>query len=310
MFFRSRLLVVVLLAGCAAAPPPQPPAPAPKVALSGLLAAVNKAPGIRALPPDLTPSLATAAADVGFDNEKCEAAPAADRMDTPCVFGDPAGAERVVLFGDSHAGMWLPAMSEIATHRHWRLEFYGKPACPAPRLTFWNQQEARPFDECDRFRDYVIDQVRAARPALVVVTSESFSQKLGRGVLVTPAQWKTGLITTLNALSLVAGRVVVLGDTPVLDRSGPECLAAHTRNVTACFTSRAKATARVWNAAEKSAAGSAGADYISVLPWLCGTVCTPVIGNVAVYRNRFHLTGTYARMLTGVLEQALVGDVS
>ena len=34
--------------------------------------------------------------------------------------------------------------------------------------------------------------------------------------------------------------------------------------------------------------------------------CTPVIGNVVVYRNRFHLTATYARVLTGVLEDALL----
>jgi hypothetical protein len=43
-----------------------------------------------------------------------------------------------------------------------------------------------------------------------------------------------------------------------------------------------------------------------VLPWLCGPVCTPVIGNVLVYRNQFDLTATYARMLNGVLETALV----
>jgi hypothetical protein len=31
-----------------------------------------------------------------------------------------------------------------------------------------------------------------------------------------------------------------------------------------------------------------------------------VIGNVTVYRNRFHLTATYVRMLTGVLDEALL----
>lgn len=43
-----------------------------------------------------------------------------------------------------------------------------------------------------------------------------------------------------------------------------------------------------------------------MLPWLCSAVCTPVIGNVTVYRNRFHLTATYARLLRGVLEKALL----
>lgn len=280
--------------------------PAPRVSLTDVLAAVRKAPATRAAPPDLTPSVATAGDDMGFDNEKCEAAPAADRLAAPCVFGDRASDVRVVLFGDSHAGMWLPAMMPIALRRHWRLEFYGKPACPTPRLTFWNQQEGRPFVECDRFRDFVLGQIQASRPALVIVTNESFSQKLDRGVLITPAQWQAGLTKTLATLSRSASRVVVLGDTPVLDESAPDCLAAHAANLTACFTTRAKATERVWNDADRAAAIATGSDYLPVLPWLCGTVCTPVIGNMIVYRNRFHLTATYSRMLTGVLEDALV----
>ncbi|MFF5295322.1 SGNH hydrolase domain-containing protein [Paractinoplanes globisporus] len=301
------VLVLALLTACSegnAAPRPAD-RPAPRVALAGVLAAVRKAPTIHTVPADLTPSLATAGDDLGFDNTKCEVAPAADRIAQPCVFGDPASAVRVVLYGDSHAGMWLPAMKEIAERRHWRLDFYGKPACPTPALSYWNQQESRPFPECDRFRDFVLGQVRLTRPELVVVTNESFSQKLGRGVLITPGQWRDGLIKTLGTLSRSATRVVVLGDTPVLDQSAPDCLAAHGSNVPSCFTTRAKATARVWNAADQAAARATGAGYISVLPWLCTTTCTPVVGNVMVYRNRYHLTGTYSRMLNGVLEDAL-----
>jgi hypothetical protein len=307
-------LVLVLLAGCAGAKParsgPLSAGAAPRIALAGVLAAVRTAPAIRKVPADLTPSIATAREDLGFDNVNCEVAPAADRVARPCVFGDKASSVDVVLYGDSHAGMWLPAMTEIALRRHWRLEFYGKPACPTPWITFWNQQEQRPFTECDRFRDYVLGQVRASRPSLVVVTSESFSQKGGRGELITPGQWRTGLLTTLTTLSRSASQVVVLGDTPVLDQSSPECVAAHATNLAACFTTRAKATARVWNDADDAAAKAAGAGYISVLPWLCGTVCTPVVGNVMVYRNRFHLTGTYSRMLNGVLDDALAAALA
>ncbi|WP_433371926.1 SGNH hydrolase domain-containing protein [Actinoplanes sp. CA-142083] len=270
-----------------------------------MLEAVRKAPAVRKVPADLTPSIAAAGADLGFDNVKCEVAPAADRIAEPCVFGDPAGAVRVVLYGDSHAGMWLPAMKEIAQRRHWRLEFYGKPACPTPELSFWNQQEQRPFAECGRFHDFVMARMRQTRPSLVVVTNESFSQKTGRGELITPGQWRVGLTATLRRLSLAASRVVVLGDTPVLDQSTPDCLAAHGSNLAVCFTTRTKATARVWNAADMAAAQATGAAYVSVLPWLCSSICTPVIGNVMVYRNRFHITGTYSRMLNGVLEDAL-----
>jgi SGNH domain (fused to AT3 domains) len=306
------LALLALLAttgmGCAEEPaePRNPVAPAaPVVTLSRVLAAVRDAAAMRSVPADLTPSVATAGGDLGFDSDKCEAGPAADRMAEPCVFGDRASAFRVVLVGDSHAGMWLPAMIPIAERRHWRLEFYGKPACPTLPFTIWNEQENRPFGACDRFREYVLGQLRGDRPDLVVVTNESFGRKLARGVPVTAEQWRAGMVKTLGTLRGLAGRVVVLGDTPVLDQSAPDCLAAHPANVTACFTTRARATARVWNAADEAAARATGAGYVPVLPWLCTALCTPVIGNITVYRNRFHLSATYARMLSGVLEDGL-----
>lgn len=269
-------LVVALLAGCAEGPPHRPPAAAPAMSPAQVLAAVRRAPAIRTLPPGLTPSPAIAGDDIGFDSDKCEAGPAADRID-PCVFGDRASAVHVVLYGDSYAGMWLPALSAIAEQRHWRLRFYGKPGCFAASRV------------CDRFRAYVIGQIRALRPSLVVIASQNVR----------------GLMSTLSTLRRSAQRLVVLGDTPVLTESAPDCLARHPSNVPLCSTSRRAATAPVWNDADEAAARATGAGYISVLPWLCSRVCTPVIGDVTVYRNRFYLTATYARLMTGVLADEL-----
>jgi hypothetical protein len=274
-------LVVALLAGCTEGPPHQPAPPPPS--LAQVLAGVGEAAAIRKVPADLL----SAGSDVGYDSDKCEAGPSADRIDA-CVFGDRASAVNVVLYGDSHAGMWVPALDAVAASRHWRLYFYGKPGCPTVALP-----------RCDRFRAYVLDQIRALRPQLVVVTN--FSQK----PLMSPARWRRSLASTLLTLRRYASRVVVLGDTPVLRESAPECLARHALDVPACFTGRFAATSRVWNDADSAAARAAAAGYIPVLPWLCGEVCTPVIGEVTVYRNRFHLTATYVRVLRGVLAEAL-----
>jgi SGNH domain (fused to AT3 domains) len=301
-------MLLTLLTACTPAAPPVPlAAPAPRIADSEVLAAVHRAAEIRTLPADLTPPLAGAAADLGFDNEKCEAGPAADRIE-PCVFGDRASAVKVILYGDSHAGMWLPPMIQIADRLRWRLMFFGKPGCPAVRLTVWNQQTGRRFTECDRFRDTVTERIKAERPDLVVLTNGSFAQKSDREVPVTAEQWRTGVREMAGSLRLLASRVIVLGDIPVLAESGPDCLAAHPADVGACGSSRAAATEGVWHAAEEAAARESGAGYVSVLPWLCSAVCTPVIGNVTVYRNRFHLTATYARLLNGVLQDALTTD--
>jgi hypothetical protein len=311
---RSRNLVLTLatlaglLTACTASATPGPhpsPEPVARLPLTKVLAAVRRAPAIRALPSRLRPSLIEARQDLGFDSDKCEAAPSATRIDA-CVFGDPASSTRVVLFGDSHAAMWLPAMIEIAQRRHWQLRFFGKPACPVPDMTFWSQRDGRAFTECDRFRSFAEGQILASRPALVLLTSESYIQKTGPDQTVTATEWQGGFTRTLAAVRRSGARVVVIADTPVLARSGPECLAAHARNIVTCFTTRDMATGRVWTGAEQAAAQATGSGYVPVLPWLCGAVCTPVVGNVLVYRNQFDLTATYSRMLNGVLEAALV----
>jgi hypothetical protein len=305
---RKTLFLTVLaglLAACttSAAPAPRMSArPAPRYPLTRVLAAVRRAPAIRTVPTGLTPSLASAGQDLGFDSNRCEAGPSDSRVEA-CVFGDPASSTRVVLFGDSHAGMWLPALTEIAQRRHWQLRFFGKPGCAAPDLTFWKQ---RTFTACDRFRSFAEQEILAERPDLVLVADESYGQKTGPDRAVTAGEWQGGLMRTLGVLRRSGARVVVIGDTPVLARSAPECLAAHARDIVGCFTTRAVATRGVCNGADEAAARATGSAYVPVLPWLCGTVCTPVIGNVLVYRNQFDLTATYARMLNGVLETALV----
>jgi hypothetical protein len=48
-----------------------------------------------------------------------------------------------------------------------------------------------------------------------------------------------------------------------------------------------------------------GASYIDVMPWFCSTVCTDVVGNMAVYSGGGHISATYATFLSGVLRSAL-----
>ena len=41
----------------------------------------------------------------------------------------------MVLYGDSHAGMWFRAIDGIATRAHWKLIVLFKPGCPANDLS-------------------------------------------------------------------------------------------------------------------------------------------------------------------------------
>ena len=54
----------------------------------------------------------------------------ADRVPI-CTLGDPKGTRLIVVYGDSHAPMWIPAFSNFARLEHWRLVVFGKLGCPA-----------------------------------------------------------------------------------------------------------------------------------------------------------------------------------
>jgi peptidoglycan/LPS O-acetylase OafA/YrhL len=53
-----------------------------------------------------------------------------------CVYGNPSSDTTVVLFGDSHAMQWFPALNSLARERNWRLVGFTKSACPPPRCTY------------------------------------------------------------------------------------------------------------------------------------------------------------------------------
>jgi hypothetical protein len=61
-------------------------------------------------------------------------APAGVATLSQCEYGDRNSGTAVVLFGDSHAEHWFPAIESIANDKHWRLLTLLKSSCPAARV--------------------------------------------------------------------------------------------------------------------------------------------------------------------------------
>ena len=86
------------------------------------------------MPANLRPSVGRRQGDLpAIYNDGCHL-DAAVTKPPPCVFGDTAGATTVVLFGDSHAAQWFPALDDIATRHHWRLLVLTKKGCPTAEI--------------------------------------------------------------------------------------------------------------------------------------------------------------------------------
>jgi hypothetical protein len=312
----TTLLCLLLLAACdtpsgaavaTSSPATAPPfaSPTPEVSVAEVTAAVEAASSATVIPVDLIPRLEEAANDTPqLSTDHCTGPlKFKDSWSGECTFGDPRGAKTVVLFGDSHAGMWSTSLDLAGRRGGWRLRVFEQDGCPAPRITFF--KDGVPNAGCNDFREAAIAAIVASKPDVVVVTSATYYQRVGKDAFASAEEWQAGLSAVLRDLKASGARLIVLGDEPVLAQSAPECLAAHQQDVERCATPRETALQGVYQEAEQAAAAANGATYVDPTPWLCTKVCSPIIGRMLVYRNRFHITATYAAFLSGAVRAAI-----
>ena len=237
------------------------------------------------------------------------------RKGASCLYGDVSSSTTIVLFGDSHALSWFPALEEAVLLRGWRLHVLTMSTCSPADIPIWNSNYRRVSTECAAWRKRAIAQIRADHPAIVLVAgTRGFATVGSSGALLTgPARtqaWQAGTKRTLDRLVPLASRVIVIGDTPVAVQDPPTCLAAHPESVLACATPVARAVDAAWTAVEHHAADISNAGFIDPTPWVCPTSpCPVVIDGLLVFRDPGHLTATYGETLADVLDAAILADI-
>src|SRR5262249_51790537 len=85
-----------------------------------------------------------------------------------CELGDHQSSTTVVLFGDSHAGQWLPALEEVANQNHFRLIAMERSSCPVASVLIFSIALKREYSECETWRDLALERIHELRPRLIV----------------------------------------------------------------------------------------------------------------------------------------------
>jgi hypothetical protein len=223
-----------------------------------------------------------------------------------CRYGPPTAPRTAALFGDSIAISWLPALRDVLEPQGYLIQVLTRNQCAAPTVMFFRDRPGEPYTQCADHKQWAVQQVEALDPDLVLVSNSLTS--VGQQIEEPPGdlryeRWRDGMTTTLSALGAPGRDVVLLGAPP---RSG---------NLQACvtrFSAPSDCTEPVpleWravSAAERAAAGAAGARYIDPEPWFCtGGRCPAVVGSTPVYTDGRHLTSAYSHRLAPQLAQAL-----
>ena len=212
--------------------------------LGEALAAVDDGPWVPAvdpygLPINITPPLPIAnVTKARAYADGCHVMPKV-RKATGCAYGDTDSDFTVLLMGDSHGAMWLPAFEAIAARRGWKIHLLTKSSCPPAQVSIIRRRQV--YAECDAWRTSAFKVIRKLKPDLAVLTStadykldgikQRYSKKYLRG-------WRDAWADTMRTIGDSAGEVVVLNDVPKWTKDSVECLTKHADDVRVCATKR------------------------------------------------------------------------
>jgi hypothetical protein len=267
------------------------------------------------VPRALLPILARIAAEMPLPyRDGCHwAAPLSSR----CVYGNAHARTTIVLFGDSHALNWFPAVYRVAKARGWRLINVTRSACVPAHILSYDKRSRSIMRSCLTWRERAVQKIGRLRPTIVLVSGTrgfavvDSAGRLLSGEAKTDA-WIRGMKWTLARLVPSARRVILLADTPSTLFSSPAtCLRRHAGHSIRCATSVAHAISYPWLNTELRVASAMHAGFINPELWVCPTSpCPEVVWGRLVHRNRGHLTVSFTSTQWRRMERAILRELS
>nr|WP_231990037.1 acyltransferase family protein [Mycobacterium sp. 852002-51971_SCH5477799-a] len=304
-----------------AAPPPaghnsSPYDSAVEYAFQQVRTAVAASAELRAVPSNLAPPLADAAAELKKLFLNGCVPNFWELRQSECAMGDTSSTTTVALIGDSHAAMLVPAFQQMAAQRHWRLELLGKAGCPPMSMPVSNPIRRLASGVCEQWHAQMITQLRAEHPRLAVV---SMYRQYGGDDFYLPGftsydpAWIGALTHLVQELRGSGAKVLVLGPIPNPHSVVPICLSGHLDDAMACSPQRSTAVSESGIADESAATKAGDGQYADITELFCtADRCPVIVGNTLVYFDKDHLTAEYARLLSPVMgslaDRALAED--
>ena len=209
-----------------------------------------------------------------------------------CTYGDKSSSKTIVLYGDSHAAQWFPALEKLADENGFKLVSLTKSACPAPDV---KKVEIGAYKnrDCFKWRENSIKRMREMKPAAIILSGfqhfdvpDSFRSR--------QSWWSDGQRLAYQSLRGASSKLIYISDTPHPKQDIPNCLAAN--GGVKCDDSEIS-----------SSEINGGFTEIDPTPWLCTNKCPAIVNEIVAYRDASHISVAMSRALSlelgGVLTQ-------
>ena len=264
----------------------------------------------RPVPANLRPNLAGAPKDYGSVAAGCNSDLGSSALRI-CRFGQAGRLGRVVLMGDSHAGVLVDPFQRAARADGWQLTTMIKGSClPIPGMIPRGQFEVDRGRSCRAWREQAIAAINARPPDLLVITaSKSYRTQRVNGTGIAPFRvpglWERGIKRLVRQLPKRT-KLLVLGDVPQNAGQPVDCLRGNTGDMSRCQARRLPPGKRLVEVGQRTGAAAAGQYFGSLYYKICSyDPCPLVQGDTLIWRDKSHLTGTFARMLTPAVRQLI-----
>jgi len=226
-----------------------------------------------------------------------------------CFFGEISHPQStMVLFGDSHAAQWFPALLQIADLQHWRMATIIKPGCTA--LSIREEPTQRMERVCEEWRRAAFEDIEELRPELVIVTSASRHPGAEGNMTEDRRIWEQGARDTFAALAKQGAKVRFIRDTPYADYDVAGCLAqAEWDGHTQCPgpVAAVALSPGIYAAATRAVQRVGNVKVLDLSDRMCGPDrCYLEVGGQVIYRDADHLTASFSRSLAAVFFQRLM----
>ncbi len=211
-----------------------------------------------------------------------------------CVFGKPGAKTKVVLFGDSHGLQYGPAMIRLAKNRDWKVIALVRADCVVADVNFKKK--------CNKWRQNSFKRIASEKPDMVVVSSSTGSQyqvkRKGKKLTREASQRYLikGMAKTLRRVGAKNRKVVLIRDQALAPFRPNDCLVKHAKRPKKCGFKGSRDGSAAFDV--KGARRVKSVRVIDPMPLLCPKKwCRAVDRGIVVYRDRYHLTATYAHSI-------------
>ena len=234
-----------------------------------------------------------------------------------CEFGEPSGAQ-VVVFGDSHAEQWFPAIQQIATRSHWHVTTMLKASCPSIQVPIYNPTLRRVEDECWTWREEAVRRIIRMHASLVVLSNSSgYVRRNGAPAdgysRLSYRDWEQGAENLLRTLNAAGIRTAIIRDTPVPHFDMLTCL-SRVIDHPSLFSQRLCTLNRgdalddaVWRTEQGAARQFGNVVTVDMTDRFCdGAHCAPIVEGQVVYRDTNHIAYGFAALQSDILEKRLL----